>query len=835
MAKTLLISTLNRAMKRTDRERIKEIFAQALALLPEQRPSFLDAACQGDAALRQELGALLTHYEDAPAYFERLAGSVLPQQGGRQPHARATGSDPHRLVGQVVSHYHILEQLGDGGMGVVYKARDTKLDRTVALKFLLLALSTDDEAKARLVHEARAASSLDHPNIGAIHEINETADGRLFIAMAYYAGETLKQKIVRGPLPCAEALGYAVQVAEGLAWAHEAGIIHRDVKPANVLVTERGRVKIVDFGIAKMPDISMTQTGSTVGTVAYMSPEQAQGERVDHRTDIWSWGVVFYEMLTGMRPFQGRYEQAVLYSIVNKPHRPMAALRPEIPLHLQKIVARALAKRPEERYQHMNDVLADLHGTTVTRTQTQTIVRDKKSTPSIAVLSFVDMSSQKDQEYFCDGLAEELIDALAKLDGLQVAARTSTFQFKGKADDIRALGQRLNVATVLEGSVRKAGNRLRIRAQLVDVADGYHRWSETYDREVEDVFAIQEEIARTIVETLKVRLAENQEALLIKRYTENIAAYKLYLKGRYFWNKRHEGGIQQAMAYFKQAIDEEPAYALAYVGLADCYALLGWFMFAGPRETYPKAEALARQALAIDETLAEAHNTLGFIALVDARDWIRSEQAFQRTIELKPSYPMGHWWYAFFLMMRGRTDESFASIERALELDPLSIPFNSALGWLFYFARRYDEAIEQCRKTLEMEPNFGVAYVFLGWAYEQKGMYDEAVAALEQAAPRLGSGPFNLLLARPYALSGRTEEAQRLLTQSKALSTEYYISTYHVAATHLALGEVDQAFQWLAKAYEERHGWLAFLNVDPMFDSLRADPRFTALLKKAGL
>ncbi|MFQ5641552.1 MAG: protein kinase, partial [bacterium] len=499
------------------------------------------------------------------------------------------------MIGQTISHYRILEKLGEGGMGVVYKAKDTKLKRTVALKFLPPDLTRDDEAKERFMLEAQAASALDHPNICTIHEIDETKDGQLFIAMACYQGETLKQRLEsvgangRSPLPVAEAIEIVIQIAHGLAKAHEQGIVHRDIKPANIMVTTDGIVKILDFGLAKLTGATqLTKTGTTLGTVAYMSPEQAQGVTVDHRTDIWSLGVVLYEMVSGELPFRGEYEAAVIYSILNEAPEQETA----IPANLQQIVAKALAKEPEERYQQMDELLADLNSLKkeLESEATKETAAEEKAAPSIAVLPFVDMSPEKDQEYFCDGMAEDLIDTFTKLEGLQVVSRTSAFQFKGKELSIQKIGAELKVNHVLEGSVRKAANRLRITAQLINVADGYHLWSEKYDRELEDVFAIQDDIASTIVNTLKVKLVGEPEVPLIKRYTENLEAYQLYLKGRYFWNKRHQGELQQAMAFFNQTIEKEPTHALAYTGLADSFFIIGHYCYLPPKEAFLKAK-----------------------------------------------------------------------------------------------------------------------------------------------------------------------------------------------------------------------------------------------------
>jgi serine/threonine-protein kinase len=808
------------------REVLKPLFERALALPVEQREAFLDSVCKGDTGLREELSSLLAHPEDAPTVFASHHTTSNPPVLGEALPADAA-----------VSHYRILEKLGGGGMGVVYKAFDTKLHRAVALKFLPPHLSADDEAQERFVQEAKAASALDHPNICTIHDVDRTADGQMFIVMAYYAGETLKKKINRGVLPVAEALDYAIQLARALVKAHEQGIVHRDIKPANVMITDDGTVKVVDFGLAKVQNVELTRPGATMGTVPYMSPEQAQGETVDHRTDVWSLGVVLYELLTGERPFKGELGQAVVHSILNNRQKPVTAIRTDVPERLDLVVEMALAKRPEERYQQMRDLLADLRAV---RGGPESSVTDRavtrmKSAPSIAVLPFVDMSAQRDQEYFCDGMAEELIDALTKLKDLRVVSRTSAFRFKGGGHDIRHIGQQLDVSHILEGSVRKAGNRLRIRAQLVNVKDGYHLWSEKYDRDLEDVFAVQDEIARAIVETMKVQLVGELEAPLVKRYTSNLEAYSLYLKGRYFWNKRYEGGLQHAMGHFKQAIENDPNYALAYTGLADCFVLLGAYEYMAPKEAFSNAKGLAQKALDIDSTLAEAHASLGFIAFVHAWNWHEAEQRFRHAIELNPNYAVVHFWYSIFLTASGRTNEGLAEIKRAERADPMWTLASSARGWILYLARQYDDAIDRCLKTLDFDPNTGPALSTLALSYMEKSDLDKALPILQQAKMRMGLQIVGSYLARAHALSGRRLEAQQVLEEMSELSKSQYVSSYFIAAAHVALGEGDETFQRLDRAFEERDPWLIYLKVDPMFDRVRSDPRMTTLLGRVGM
>ena len=612
------------------------------------------------------------------------------------------------LKNKTVSHYKIIEKIGEGGMGIVYKAQDTKLKRTVALKFLPPELTRDPEAKERFIQEAQAASALQHNNVATIHEINETEEGQMFICMDCYEGEILKNKIQKGSLKLEEAIDIAIQIAEGFKKAHEKGIVHRDIKPANILITDDGVVKILDFGLAKLKgQARLTKIGTTVGTVAYMSPEQVKGEDVDHRTDIWSLGVVLYEMITGQLPFKGEYDQAIIYSIMNEEPEPMTGLRIGVPIELERIVNKTLAKNPKERYQRISELLVDLKvlSKKVETGETITSSSGEKRKPSIAVLPFIDMSPKKDQEYFCEGMAEELINALTKVAKLQVASRTSAFQFRGKGYDISEIGRKLNVQSILEGSIRKAGDKLRITAQLVSVSDGYHIWSEKYDRDLEDIFAIQDEISLMIVENLKVKLLEKEKTKLLRRYTENQEAYDLYLKGRYFWNRRYEGGLQKAIEYFKQTLKKDPSHAPSYSGIADSLSILGLFWLP-PKEVFPKARSAAQKAIEIDEMLAEGYTSLGWILFMYDWDWSGAEREFKRAIELDNRYAINHSWYALFLSFMGRFEEATLHSNRSLELEPVSVILNSNSIAVHYFKREYDDAIKQGLKAVEMDPNF---------------------------------------------------------------------------------------------------------------------------------
>jgi serine/threonine-protein kinase len=744
----------------------------------------------------------------------------------------------------VIFHYKIIRKIGAGGMGEVYLAEDSRLNRRVALKFLPDQYASDEEFKERFKREARAAAALNHPNIITIHEVAEY-EARPFIAMEYVEGGSLKELIAGGGLSIDRIIDIAGQICEALAKAHQAGIVHRDVKPQNVLIDKDGRLRILDFGLAKVKKEAMlTQFGTTVGTVAYMSPEQARGEDVDHRTDIWALGVVLHEMLTGEMPFKGEHEQAVIYAILNAEPHPLTSVAPKAPLELEEIVNRALAKRPEERYQAVSEMLNHLRlaregfESGVTRT----LLTKAQTSPSIAVLPFTNLSADKDQEYFCDGMAEEIINALTQVEGLHVVARTSAFSFRGKKADVREIGRRLNVGAVLEGSVRKAGSRLRISAQLVNVADGYHLWSEKYDRDVgelccpEDIFCIQDEISLAIVDKLKVKLLGGEKTKILKRHTHDLDAYNMYLKGRYFWGKRTEESLKKGIEYFNQAIEKDPNYTLAYAGLADSYITLGDYSFLPPKPLLQKAKEAARKALDIDATLAEAHNSLAH-AMFREWDWEGAEREHNRAIELNPNYASAHHWYALLLMYAGRFDEAIAEMKRAWELDPLSLIINRNLGLTLYYARRYDLALEQLQKTLEMDPTFSMVHAALGEVYLQKSMHEEALKEFQKEADIHGRLNQHEEAWRgiAYLKTGNRDEAQKILDDLLEQAKQAYVAPTRLASLYFAFGEDDEGFRWLDRSYQEHDSTLLEIKVDPGFDGVRSDPRFKELLKKVGL
>ena len=737
----------------------------------------------------------------------------------------------------IAGKYQILEELGRGGMGIVYKAEDTKLKRTIALKFLPLELMRETEARERFIQEAQAAASLNHPNICTVHEIDE-ADGHTFIAMEYLVGQSLKQKISSGPMKIEEALDTVVQIAEGLQEAHENGIVHRDIKPANIMLTKKGQVKIMDFGLAKLTwGVDLTKTATIMGTVAYMSPEQAKGEKVDLRTDIWSLGCVLYEMLSGERPFKSLHDQAVIYSILKVDPKSISKLRENVPSELDHSVLKCLEKDPNDRYKNMASLYSDLKyvSSRIKSFSSPKSITEKK--PSIAILPFVNMSADPENEYFSDGLAEELINALTRFENLRVVARTSSFAFKGEKIDIREVGQRLNVKTLLEGSVRKAGKRVRVTAQLVNVEDGYHIWSERYDRDLEDVFAVQDEITIKIIDKLKADL-ELPKKIQEKRHSENLEAYDLYLKGRYYINRLSPELVDKTISCYKQALEKDPDYALVYVGLAEAYGLLSiGFDILPSKDTMPKAREAAEKALQLDPALAEAHAALALIATF--YDWDRktAEKCYQKAFELNPNSASAHMWSElYYSFLEGNFDKALAEINRAQELDPLNLLIKLRVGYVHYYMRDFDRAIDQFKEIIDLEPKYAIGYHGLMDAYGQKGLLEKAIEAgekeLELGVPAVA---FIGVLGLYYALAGRKTEAYNLLNELLERSKKGYVSSFWVGTIYHGLGETGNAFEWFERAFEERDCNLTYITTTPPFDSIRPDPRFQQLLIKMGL
>ena len=734
--------------------------------------------------------------------------------------------------------YQIIEELGKGGMGRVYKVIDTDIKDKIALKLLNPEIAADDETIERFRNELKFARQISHRNVCRMYDLSK-AEGIPYITMEYVPGENLKSMIrMTGQLSIGTAIVIAKQVCEGLAEAHRLGVVHRDLKPQNIMIDREGNARIMDFGIARSIRIKgITETGILIGTPEYMSPEQIEGKDVDQRSDLYSLGIIVYEMITGRVPFEGDTPFTIgMKQKIEIPKAPKSLNR-LIPDDLNILILRCLEKSREKRYQNAKDILVDLIKIENSIPLADWVVTgkppDKEKTDeikrkySIAVLPFSDLSAQRDQEYFCDGFAEELINALARVEKLQVASRTSAFQLKGKGCDIQEIGNKLKVQTVLEGSVRKAGNRLRITVQLVDVADGYHIWSEKFDRDLEDIFAIQDEVTLAIVDKLKIKLLGDEKEKILKKYTENIEAYNLYLKGRYFLNRRNEEDLKRSVEFFQKAVEKDSNYALAFTGMADADIVLPYYSPIAPREAHSRGIEAALEALKRDDSLAEAHTSL---AMGKALTWefTAAEKEFKRALELNPGYSTAHHWYSNYLMYVGRFMEAFEEIKRALNLDPLSLIINRDLGELFYYSRQYDKAIEQFRKTIEIDPNFIYVHLDLGLAYLRKSLYEEALKEIQQEKS-------DIWLGIAYAVMEKRVLAQQMLENLGRRSKLEYISPYLLAILCFILEDNDQGFRWLEKAYEEYNAWLIYIKIDPLFDVVRSDPRFKAFLKKMGL
>lgn len=719
-------------------------------------------------------------------------------------------------------------------MGEVYLAEDTRLHRKVAIKFLF----TGDESKNLLIREARATAALDHPNICAIFEVGEEQN-RGFIVMQYVEGETLASRLAATCLEPAFALDIGIQVAGALAEAHAAGIVHRDIKPQNIMITGRGQTKVLDFGLAKLPKTtdSFASVGETeslpgivMGTAPYMSPEQVRGESLDPRSDVFSFGIVLYEILTGQRPFLAKSTAELFSAILT--HEPMKLTQcsPDLPPELERIVSRCLNKDRVGRYPSARQLLEDLQS--VSRALSGPNVALKPS-PSIAVLAFVNMSADAENEYFCDGLAEELINALTKIEHLNVAARTSAFSFKGKEMDVREIGRKLNVGAVLVGSVRKAGRKLRITAQLVNVADGYHQWSDRYDRELEDIFDIQDEISLAIVDALKVKLLGAEKAAVLKRYTENAEAHELYLKGRYFWLKFNPEGWKKSRECFEQALQKDPNFALAYAGLADALVVSG--IFTSPKELASKARDLVLRAIELDPSMTEAWTSSAAIKFFHEWDWAGAESDCRQAIALNPRYVLAHDLYCLILLTQGKFQEATREAGKACELEPLSAYFNASLGLAFYFSQRYDEATKQLLKALELDKDNMRAHLWLVDVYEQKGVFVEALHHRQRLLTLAGNHELAVEMGDEFQRSGYQAVLLKWLKGLHQQSQHRYVSPLDFAATFVQLGEQDKALDWLEKAFEERSLFLVFLNVRPAWDSLRSNGRYSDLLRRMGL
>ena len=739
---------------------------------------------------------------------------------------------PAPLATALTGRYTIERELGRGGMATVYLAGDEKHGRQVAIKVLRPELTASVDA-GRFLREIGIAARLAHPHIVPLLDSGEAA-GLLYYVAPYVSGGSLRDRLRSGALPLADAVRVAREVGAALDYAHRQGLVHRDVKPENILFAE-GLALLADFGIARAAGDSSgsgsTSSGIVVGTPQYMSPEQASGDPgLDSRSDLYGLACVVYEMLAGQPPFASGPARAIMASQVTATPQPLRAVRPEAPPAVERALARALAKNPDERFATASEFVAALAAPETPP------VRVLAATRRVAVLPFVNASPDPGNEYLSDGITDELIDALSKVDGLSVSSRTSVFALKGKPQDVRAIGALLDVSAVLEGSVRQSGDRLRITAQLTSTDDGRLLWSQRYDRSLEDVFALQDEIARTIVTTLRGTLFADLAAPRLKRYTDNVAAYSLYLRGRYEWNKRTNEGVVDAIAYFERAIAADPRYALAYTGLADSYALQLDYRSVPVAEGFAHAKQYARRALELDDTLAEAHASLAWALFINDWDWEGAAAEFRRSIELDPRYATARQWHAFLLASRGRLDDAVIEAHTALELDPASVSVRRTVGWVYFYTRRYEQAIHHLARAIPMNPVADETLRVLGLCLALHGNLGEAERTLREALALPSAGTYTAAtLGYVLGRAGQRAEAERILADLTGRAERGYVSAVAFATLHLGLGDWDAALEWAERSYEERRGWLAYLRVNPLLDPLRGNPRFDALVRKMRL
>jgi serine/threonine-protein kinase len=783
------------------------------------------------------------------------------------------------MIGTRIGAYEVIAGLGAGGMGEVYRAHDTKLGRDVAIKLLPPLFTSDPDRLARFEREARVLASLNHPHIGAIYGLEDAA-GVPALVLELVEGDTLADRIARGPIPFAEARSIARQLTDALDAAHAKGIVHRDLKPANIKITPEGAVKVLDFGLAKAgssdesPEAATaitvaTRDGLILGTTAYMSPEQARGRPVDKRTDVWAFGCVLFEMLTGRRPFAGETTPDTIAAILER-EPDWSSLPAGTAEGVRHLLKRCLEKDSKNRLGNIGDARVDLdrasspaspeptHGASHRRVGLRTaaaavaiaigtgavlrlLPTAGEASRSIAILPFANTSGNADTDYLSDGITESLINTLSQVPDVAVMSRNAVFRFKGRDTDAQAAGQTLKVQSVVTGRVVQRGDELSVSVELIDVRDNRQIWGEQYNRKLLDVLAVQEDISTEIAEKLRFRLTSDNRQRLTRRYTQNTEAYQLYLRGRYHWNKKTADGFLKGIDYFKQAIDIDPNYAPAYAALAAVYNNLANYNFAmvPPREAWSKAKAAAEKAIAIDDTLASAHTSLALVAYQWEWDWATADKEFKRALALDPgsasTYEPGpsstNHWYAHYLMTMGRTEESSRAGQRALQLDPVDLANNSHQGWHYLFLRQYGRAIEPLQRTIALNPNFPLARWYLGMTHEQTGSFDEAISQFETCVRLTADSPSMLaLLGHAYAAAGRKSDAHAMLVRLGALSKEKYVPPYPIAVIHAALGERDQAIEWLENAYEGRDSWMNYLHLDPRLDGLRADPRFVNLV-----
>jgi len=863
-------------MKSERWEQVDQLLQAALDREPSQRAAFLAEACAGDEALRQEVESLLAmesqaaHFIEAPP--EDLAAALVGEQRERS------------MVGRTLSHYQITALIGAGGMGEVYRAKDTQLGREVAVKILPPQLAENAEALARFKREARAVAALSHPNILAIHDFG-SEQGVTYAVMELLEGETLRARLARSALPWREAMEIGAEIAEGLAAAHAKGITHRDLKPENLFLTRAGQVKILDFGLARIKPVAAseaqtltstvaetTKPGVVMGTFGYMSPEQVRGETAEAPSDLFSLGIVLYEMVSGQRPFARGNPMETMAAILTAEPPSLAEMGKEVPAEVERIIRHCLAKRASERYPSGRELAVDLRVIlsggrisasvpALTRPRSgqavwigmaavlvisvllalYLVVWRGQAIDSLAVLPLVNASGDVNMEYLSDGITEGLINSLSQLPQLKrVIAHSTVSSYKGKEIDPRKVGHELNVQAVLTGRVVQQNDTLIVWTELVNVADGARLWGGEYSQKLANLFALQGELAQQISAKLRLALTGEQQKRLTKHYTENTEAYRLYLQGYYYSNRITPDGVKKGIELLNQAVELDPGNALTYVGLAYSYAAASDQILA-PSEAMPKVKAAAERALQLDETLGEAHTWLAYVRSRYEWNWVDAEQGYKRALELNPNYAPAHQYYGWHLAEQGRLEEAIAEMTKARELDPLTSWISTNLAWLYRLAGQPDEAIARLRKIIEADPNFIPAHGTLGDAYEQKGMFAEAIAEYLKVAILSGERPETVAaLKAAYASSGlrgywREQLEQWKIEYEQAKQKQGYWDPLGIALAYTRLGEQDLAFAWLEKAYEVRSEGLLALKVDPVLDSLRSDPRFTDLLRRMNL
>jgi serine/threonine protein kinase/tetratricopeptide (TPR) repeat protein len=735
----------------------------------------------------------------------------------------------------IAGKYKIIDEVGAGGMGIVYKAEDLKLKRCVALKFLPSHFMDSPELKERFLIEAQAAAALSHPNICVIHEVGESEE-RPYIAMEYVEGETLRDRIKKGPLKPEEALDIAAQIASGLGEAHHKGIIHRDIKSANIMVTHTGQAKVMDFGLAKLRGgSSLTKSQTTLGTIAYMSPEQARGDELDQRTDIWSLGVVLYEMLAGRLPFRGDHDQTVIFSILHQEPESLIKVRPGTAPELEHVVGQALAKKPADRYQTMEEFREDLGA--VAEGLKPLKAKAKPAAVKLAVLPFANLTGDPEQEYLSDGLTQEMIAQLGRLhpQSLSVIARTSVMRYKKTETPIDQIGRELGVDYVLEGSAQREGSRVRIIAELIQVRDQTQLWADIVEREMSGILALQNDVAEKVAKALAIKLLPSEQARLADVRPVNPEAYEAYLKGLQHSYKLLPADLDTALQYFELALKKDPGYALAYTGISFVWTCRQQMGLTPPKEATPKAKAAAQKSLALDDTVAEAHYALANIMAWGDWDWTGAEMEFKRAIELNPNFPDARIYYSHLLSITGRPDDAMAEVKRVLELDPYNSLFQSLAAADFLLARRYDEAIAQARSAQRTNADDPVAHNLLQVCFFMKGMYEEAFAEWKAMwnIPLYGNRDIAEALERGYAEAGFTG-AMRHATEAWTKVVYERGEPWYLALAYVMAGDKERALGWLEKGFELHDANMAYLGF-PGFDGLRSDPRFQDLVRRMKL